>query len=87
MRSYARLSLTLHIGERQGTFPPWWKQMHVEVYGWDSETASVRRKGKPPVELRTVQSAPHILSVEIPGETQGSDLEFRRTNQTSALLH
>jgi alpha-glucosidase len=81
------LSLTVHIGERQGTFPPWWKQMHVEVYGWDSGTASVRRKGKPPVALRTVQSTPHILSVEIPGETQGSDLQFRRTNQTSAFLH
>jgi alpha-glucosidase len=81
------LSLTLHIGERQGTFLPWWKQMHVEVYGWDSGTVSVRQNGKPPVALRTVQSTTHMLSVEIPGETQGSDLEFRRTNQTTAFHH
>jgi len=79
-------SLTLHIGERQGSFLPWWDEMRVEVYGWDSTTASLRQKGKSPVAL-TVQSAPHVLSVQIPGETEDSDLEFLRANPSSPSLH
>jgi alpha-glucosidase len=73
-------SLTLHIGEQQGTFHPWWKQIQVELYGWDRAAASIRQKGHPAVALQASQPAPHVLTVQIPGETRGADLEFHRTN-------
>ena len=27
-------SMRLRIGSREGTYPAWWKEIHVEIYGW-----------------------------------------------------
>jgi alpha-glucosidase len=26
--------MQLTIGKREGTYPAWWKQIHLEIYGW-----------------------------------------------------
>jgi alpha-glucosidase len=72
--------LILHVGERQGTFPPWWNRIRVEVYGWDSATASVSLGGKAIEQMASIDRAKHRLSLEINYETHGSELEIHRSN-------
>jgi alpha-glucosidase len=31
-------SLTIHLGAREGSFVPWWKEVRVEAFGWASQT-------------------------------------------------
>ena len=69
--------LVLRVGEREGTFHPWWNRIHVEVYGWDSTTARIRLKGKPSEPAASIDMTKHTLSVEISDEIQGSELEIR----------
>jgi alpha-glucosidase len=72
--------LSLHIGQHQGTFQPWWKQIHVEVYGWDSTTANVRLNGKPGGPTASVDATKHILTLDVSDETQGDELDIRDSN-------
>ena len=39
----------VHIGAHQGTFRPWWKQLQLEVYGWQADKVEVvlNNTGKP----------------------------------------
>ena len=36
----------LEIGEHQGSFPAWWQQIRVEIYGWLPRKRAVRFNGK-----------------------------------------
>jgi alpha-glucosidase len=72
--------LTLHIGEHQGTFHPWWNRIHVDVYGWDSTAASVRVNGKLSATPPSVDANKHILSLEIDDGIHGRDLEICNSN-------
>ena len=33
--------LRVNIGPHQGSYPAWWKQIRVEVYGWQPEQGAV----------------------------------------------
>jgi alpha-glucosidase len=72
--------LSLHIGKHQGTFQPWWKQIHVEVYGWNATVANVRLNGKPGGPTASVDAGKHILTLDISDEIQGDELEIRDSN-------
>lgn len=72
--------LALRVGEREGTFHPWWNRIHVEVYGWDSAGASIRLKGKPSEPVASIDKTKHTLSVEISDEILGSEMEIRALN-------
>jgi len=72
--------VTVHIGEHQGTFQPWWNQIQVEVYGWDSAAAGVSFKGSPSTPTVSIDTTRHVLSLEIPDEIHGSDMEIRNSN-------
>lgn len=37
--------LHIHVGAHQGTFHPWWKQLRIEVYGWQSPSMSATVNG------------------------------------------
>jgi alpha-glucosidase len=69
--------VTLHIGERQGTFAPWWKEIHVEVYGWEWGKATVTTQSAPGKPVATLDEARHRLSVDIPAEAKGGSVEIR----------
>jgi alpha-glucosidase len=72
--------LSLHIGQHQGTFQPWWKQIHVEVYGWDATVANVRLNGKARGPTASVDTTKHILTLDVSDEIQGDELEIHDSN-------
>lgn len=37
--------LRLKLGEHKGTYPAWWKEIRVEIYGWSSRKNSARLDG------------------------------------------
>jgi alpha-glucosidase len=72
--------LRFHTGEQQGTFHPWWNRIRVQVYGWNSKSAHITQRDKPSNDVHALDQASHVLSVEIPYDIHGSDLEFHRVN-------
>ncbi len=72
--------LVLHIGEHQGTFHPWWSQIHAEVYNWDSEKAAVNSRTKQAVPTPTVDVTSHKLTLDFTDDSHGIDVEIRRAN-------
>lgn len=67
----------LHIGEHQGSYRPWWNEIRVEIYGQDSNASYTLSGGKNDSGKATVDAAHHMVSVVIPEDGRGSDLEFR----------
>jgi alpha-glucosidase len=65
--------IKLHIGLHEGTYQPWWKQLQVEVYGWSSSSSRVLGKGT--IES-TVDPVHHMVSIIIPDDGRGTDLEL-----------
>jgi alpha-glucosidase len=72
--------LLLHIGEHQGTFHPWWKQIHAEIYGWDSANTVVSAKGNQAIPVPAFEAASHKLTLELADDAHGIDLEIRCSN-------
>ena len=72
--------LTLHVSERQGTFAPWWKTIHLEVYDWQSPSARVILKHKQGELADSVDQARHVLTLEMDDDPRGSDLEILKAN-------
>jgi alpha-glucosidase len=70
----------LHVGERRGTYLPWWKTIHLEVYDWQSPSAHVTLKQKPDKLSDSVDPARHVLTLELSDDPRGSDLEILRAN-------
>ena len=70
--------LVLRIGERKGTFHPWWKELHVEVYGWDSPVPSVSVNGKPSQLAPSVDPNRHVLTLDLATDTSAEAVEFRK---------
>lgn len=72
--------ISLHLGEHQGKFQPWWKQIRLEIYGWDSADIQFRVKGAETNPVHSIEASKHVLTVDIPDEAQAHDLEIRRSN-------
>lgn len=68
--------LTLHIGAQQGSYPAWWKQIKVLVYGWHGARVQAELDGKP---VTGAQYDPQQGSAEvlIPQNAQGETLMLR----------
>jgi alpha-glucosidase len=72
--------VSFHKMERHRSFKPWWKQIHLEVYGWDAPEATVRWGGNSEPPKATVDASRHTVSVELPDSAQSADLEIRKSN-------
>lgn len=72
--------VSIHIGKHQGSFVPWWKQMHLEVFGWGWPAASMTADGKPVASKPSIDATKHMLSFEIGDSVNGSDIEIRGAN-------
>jgi len=68
-------SIKLHIGPHQGTYQPWWKQLQVEVYGWNFSSAHVLAKSAV-ASPATRDPVHHMVSIVIPDDGRGTDLEL-----------
>jgi alpha-glucosidase len=72
--------LSLHLGEHQGTYRPWWNKIQVELFGWDSANAAITVKNKQTAPMDSIDVDRHMLSVEIADDPRGSDVEIRKVN-------
>lgn len=65
--------LRVHIGAHEGSYPAWWHEVHVEVYGWES--------AKPVAHLQerdlAVTRSEHMMSFTVPDNGKGLDVELR----------
>jgi alpha-glucosidase len=52
--------MVLHLGRHEGSYPAWWQEIHVEIYGWSPQkrTAHLKREGiDTKVDLSTTRVA------------------------------
>ena len=66
--------ISVDIGPRQGSFVPWWKQIEVVVYGWNTAHATATLKGNAAALKTRVDAASHSVHVVIPENAEGSQL-------------
>ncbi len=67
--------LILTIGPRQGSYPAWWKEIHVEIFGWTGGKSSVLTSGKS-IDA-TIDSQLHRLSLNVEDNGNGIQLKIR----------
>ncbi len=72
----ANQQLHIHIGEHQGSYPAWWKQIHAEVYGFTSASSTVHLQGDPGPAIPVTRSA-HALAFTVPDNGKGIDLDIQ----------
>jgi alpha-glucosidase len=64
----------LEIGEHQGSFPAWWQQIRVEIYGWLPRKRSVRFNGKGTDAAMDI--SPNKVTLTIPDDGRSEVLEL-----------
>lgn len=69
-------SFKLHIGRHEGSFRPWWKQLRVEIYGWNAGAPRVTMNGTV-VSNATVDTKRQTVTLEIPDEGRGADIDVK----------
>jgi alpha-glucosidase len=66
--------LKITLGKHEGSYPAWWRQIHIEVYGWSSREHTARIDGKN-VEVEVSSSG--NIALTIPDNETGSLLELK----------
>jgi len=69
-------SVKLHVGSHEGSYKPWWSQLRIEVYGWQSRVARVIATGAATAPKASVDVAHHFATFTIPDEGNGADIEI-----------
>ena len=65
----------LHADPQEGSYPAWWKQIRVEVYGWKPSANTATLDGKP---LRsTATPIDHGVVITVPSSSKGFELRLR----------
>ena len=67
-------ALRIHIGEHQGTYQPWWKEIAVEVYGWRPAAATTPTATANGRALAPTSTANNVLTLTMPDTGKGVDL-------------
>ncbi len=68
----------LNIGKHEGAFPAWWKQIQIEVYGWQSSSREATVNGSSiPVEINSDRG----VLLMVPDDGTGSHLELDGTTR------
>jgi alpha-glucosidase len=68
-------SLKVTIGKHQGSYPAWWRQIHIEIYGWSPRQHTARIDGKN-IDVEVGPSS-GSMALTIPDNETGSLLELR----------
>lgn len=68
-------SLHLKIGAHEGSYPAWWKEIRIEVYGWKYSPLLLVVNGKriPPALDQQVHSTSFIIA----DDGRGADVELK----------
>jgi hypothetical protein len=63
------------ISKREGSYPAWWKQIRVEIYGWMPSKNKVLVNG---VAIATrINRGEHNVTFDIPVDGSASTVEVR----------
>ena len=65
----------LHISPHEGSYPAWWKEIRVEIYGWDQLHDRVVINGKAETQTAIVP-LPHGISLTFVDEGKGENLQL-----------
>jgi alpha-glucosidase len=65
----------LHAGPQEGTYPAWWKEIRVEIYGWKPSANTVLLNGEP--LQATVSPIDHGFAITIPAYSEKFELQLR----------
>jgi alpha-glucosidase len=65
----------LSAAPQQGTYPAWWKNIRVEVYGWNPTAREARLNGKPLAS--GISAVSNGIAITIPAELSGFELRLR----------
>jgi alpha-glucosidase len=68
-------ALSMHISAHEGSYPAWWKNLRVEIYGWKPSVESLLVNGK--AAHSAVESLPHAFAVTIPDDARGVELSLQ----------
>jgi alpha-glucosidase len=66
----------LHISPHEGSYPAWWKEIRVEIYGWNQIHDRVLINGKAGTQTAIVP-LPHGVSLTFVDEGNGENLQLR----------
>jgi alpha-glucosidase len=66
----------LHISPHEGSYPAWWKEIRVEIYGWNQLHDQVLINGKAETQT-TIVPLTHGISVTFVDEGKGENLQVR----------
>jgi alpha-glucosidase len=66
----------VHIGKREGTFSPWWKQLRIEVFGWKDTTGALSINGKPASTDLALDPSKQSVTATILDQGEAVDLDF-----------
>lgn len=69
-------SVKVHVAPHEGSYHPWWSELRVEVYGQNSNAIYRVAGGKAEPGQAILDAAHHMVSVTIPDDGHGSDLEI-----------
>lgn len=62
--------LEINVGKREGSFAPWWTEVRLEIYGWNSKVNEVRRNGDAAkIEVEQSQAS---ISITVPDSGEGT---------------
>jgi len=64
----------VEVSPREGAYVPWWKQVRIEVYGWQPVRRSVELEGGASVSLETGE---HFVSATVEDNGKGASVLFR----------
>jgi alpha-glucosidase len=64
------------IGPHEGSYRPWWNELKVEIYGQDSNASYRTVAGKGDLGAPVVDLIHHMVSVNIPDDGRGADVEI-----------
>jgi alpha-glucosidase len=72
--------VAVHIGQHEGSYRPWWKEIRIELYGWSSSTALANVGKNPGSSAVTVDAARHAAVLNVPDDGNGMGVDFRNAN-------
>jgi alpha-glucosidase len=68
-------SLTLSIGEHEGPYPAWWKQIRTEIIGWSPRQSKIQLNSKS-VDLRT-EKLTEGFAIDLDDDGKGMQLQLQ----------
>ena len=67
--------ILLRLGEHQGSYPAWWKQIRIEIYGWSPRERTAHLNGRS-TDVR-MDSSKSRVTITLPDDGRGEVLELK----------